>query len=173
MNAKASMLDYPTCLIVGTRCGKDTTMTYEPRAMSYVFNGGLVSAWAVCRSTNKTTQPAKDDFCAHPGHVWMLPRLRTSANGKPTTIASTALRPRSMPNTDWHSGQFHFAHGQLCRVQLTGSPQCGHFLLPRLYNGGLKRAILAPPRVSRLYHLGHYRSTSPMNHELSAMSYEL
>ncbi len=151
-------------------------MSHERGAMSYVLSGGPASACAGRRSTTesnhhqanrkKTTQPAKNDFCAHPGHVWMLPRLRTSAYGRPTTIACTALRPRSMPMTDWHSGQLHFAHAQPRRVQLTAWPQLGQFLLPRLYNGGLNHAISAPtPRVGGLYHVRHYWSISATSYE--------
>jgi hypothetical protein len=47
---------------------------------------------------------------AHADHVSRSPSIRTRTNGTMTTIAYTALRPRSMPRTDWHLGQFHFDH---------------------------------------------------------------
>jgi hypothetical protein len=157
--------------------------------MSYVFSRGLVSACAVRRTTTESShhqdksenmsQPGNSNTYAHSGPLNGGTIITAVRITRQTTII--ALRPKSQPRTDWHVGHGRFVRKASSHLpspnhnhdHVAGSPQWGHFLLPRLYIGGLNHAMSTPPRVSGLYHVGHYWSISPTNHERSAMSYEL
>ena len=107
-------------------------------------------------------QPAKNDISAHPGHLWTSPSIRTRVIGRPTAIAWSALRPRSMPRTKPHFGQFHSDHGTFINGEshhFPGWPQLGHCLFARLYNGGLNKGMAPPPRICTLYHACRNRPT--------------
>ena len=153
ISSKVSTTDYLTGLIIGMWGRRvQGPMTHELRAMSYVYTGGLLSAWAGrCKTTDSNHHHAhrknmiKPKNTAQFGSLCRSPKVYTTARTPPIRIASIPLRPRSHPKADWHFGHRHSVQTKSPnhnRFHPTGLPQVGHFLFPNWYNAGLNHAML-------------------------------